>query len=68
MGAAARSRPRAEGCNLTLLESRPIRSAAGILRRINRTVIGGPPPPGSCGLLRFRAEPPIQDSKFKIQN
>ena len=28
-GSAARSRPLAEGCNLALLESKPIRSAAG---------------------------------------
>ena len=30
MGAAARSRPRAEGCILAQLESRPVRSAAGL--------------------------------------
>jgi len=38
---AARSRPRAEGCNLALLESRPLRSAAGFLHRINRVTIDG---------------------------
>ena len=33
---AARSRPRAEGCILALLESRPVRSAAGRLRVSSR--------------------------------
>jgi len=39
--AAARSRPRAEGCN-SLQSMPPIRSAAGFLHRINRAAIDGP--------------------------
>ena len=35
---AARSRPRAEGCNLALLESKPVRSAAGLPCSRNRSV------------------------------
>ena len=49
-GAATRSRLRAEGCNLALLESRPVRSAAGLpYTESTSQEVGGPQPPSGGG-------------------